>query len=199
MTILERRQDLVKEATNILVVTTDSELSKELARGLKQIMGAEVRVAVSLEHARMVLECGSIDAVVASAVVGDGEALSLISNHGDETPAPLILLDEELNAPRLLAALRMGAADVLTSPVDLERLPEVVRKAVDQRRERRRELADTERLRSANARMMRDRRDLRMRIDLVCRDIVQAYRRLAEKFVEHAQIADDCDGPSAAC
>ena len=40
------------------------------------------------------------------------------------------------------------------------------------------------RLRRLSSRIVRERRDLRQRIDLVCRDFVQAYRRLAQRVSE---------------
>ena len=41
---------------------------------------------------------------------------------------------------------------------------------------------------------VKDRRELRMRIDLICKDIVHAYRRLAEKVVDHGGPALGSDG-----
>jgi hypothetical protein len=40
------------------------------------------------------------------------------------------------------------------------------------------------RLRKLTARIICERRDLRQRIDLICRDFVHAYRRLAQRVTE---------------
>ena len=93
----------------------------------------------------------------------------------------MILIDRDNDPDRLLAALRQGAADVVRPPIDYDYLTRTIRRVVRESRIRRHEARRTQRLRHLSRRLIRDRRELHKRVDLICRDLVVAYRRLAEK------------------
>jgi DNA-binding NtrC family response regulator len=79
--------------------------------------------------------------------------------------------------------MRLGVRDMFAKPFDLARLGESVERAAADHRKRRSERLRSERLRRVSGRIVRERRAMRQRVDLVCRDLVGAYRRLAEKYV----------------
>jgi len=71
----------------------------------------------------------------------------------------------------------------MTAPMDPDTLVDSVRRAVRQRRTLHRKTARAKRLRRLSSRLIKDRRELRRRVDLICSDLVGAYQRLAEKVV----------------
>src|SRR5207244_719060 len=101
--------------------------------------------------------------------------------------SPFILLDEAPDSTVALSAMRLGATDLMALPLERGALVAAVRSAANKRRELRQLTARTRRLRRLSSRLVKDRRDLRNRVDLICRDIVTAYRRLAEKVVAQDQ------------
>ena len=94
------------------------------------------------------------------------------------------MLDNQIDAQRVLAALRAGAGDIFTPPYDRHQILTTIRRAVQAKRDRDRRELRTTRLRRLSSRLIRDRRELRQRVDLICRDLVQAYRRLVSKVVD---------------
>ena len=113
-----------------------------------------------------------------------GEWCELVQEIRRTNRGPLILLTEDPSAEDLVRAVRLGAVDVLIKPFDLVEFVELVRhtgmRAIAQQRRR----ARHRRLRKLTSRIIRERRDLRQRIDLICRDFVHAYRRLAQRVSE---------------
>jgi len=172
------------DAASVLIITDDIPLIGQITERITLGVGADITVGATLQEARTLMESATFDAILAAAELPDGDGLALLREHIDHE-TPVILLDKDLNAGRVLEALRLGAVDVLPRPIDLDRLTEVLRTTVDEQRRARRERTRIARMRKVSNRMMKDRRELRMRIDLICKDIVHAYRRLAEKVVDH--------------
>lgn len=170
-----------------LLVLNDDGVIATLTHHLITQLHADVTIVSTLAEAEKTAGEHSFDVIIAAQSLEDGSGLSLVRDQPIETETPLILLDEELDGERILSALRAGAIDVLPRPFDLKRLSTVIRESVQQCRERARDATRRDRLRRLSSRMIEDRRELRRRVDLVCRDLVQAYRQLAEKVVSRSR------------
>lgn len=167
----------------LLIVAEDDTTIASLTECLVMRFDADVAIVGCIADAQAMLESQDFDAVIAATELPDGSAIDLLHNDDEGQSPPVVILDEELDAERVLAALRAGALDVFTPPFDLDSLRDVLSKAVRRNRDRAHEATRAERLRRLSSGMIRDRRELRQRVDLVCRDLVHAYRRLAEKVV----------------
>lgn len=167
----------------VLIVTDDAETIASLTSEIMRGLNANVTVVNTLEEARTVSEADGFDVVLAAQSLPDGSGLALLDRESNVFDAPVIILDDGLDGARILAALRLGVADVLPTPIDKQHLATTVRKAVAANRHRRHVAARSGRLRKISSKLVRDRRELRQRVDLVCRDLVSAYRRLAKKVV----------------
>jgi len=84
---------------------------------------------------------------------------------------------------RAVEAMRLGAVDLFTKPFDLLRLTTVVKQTLADHRAHRRQGQRLERLERLAKKVIRERKELQQRVDLVCRDLVGSYRDLAELFV----------------
>jgi DNA-binding NtrC family response regulator len=177
----------------ILIVADNAELIASLTNDVVCNLDANVAIVNSLEEARTVAGPDKFDVILAAEKLPDGGGLELLDEEHPLFDAPVILLDGTLDARRILNALRNGVADVLPRPVDSDHLLTTVRKAVNIHRLRRHTLARSYRLRRISSKLVRDRRELRHRVDLICRDLVGAYRRLAKKVVglRHPEFAGD--------
>ena len=166
----------------ILLVAGDSELIVNLAQELIIGLPANLTISDNIEQAQVLASSSAYDAIIACQRLKDGAGLSLLSDlTANDSDTPVILIDQRPDSQFILSALRLGAADVFDYPVDGPRLLAAVRNAAAKRRKHLKLISRTSRLRKHSARLVRDRRDLRKRVDLICRDIVTAYRRLAEK------------------
>ncbi len=165
---------------HILVVTTDAMLVAELCDALDEGFEARVIATDTVESARELIAKSEFEMLFADGTLDDVDLAPLIA----ETTASglaTVLIENQLQAERVLAALRAGVVDVLTQPIDFCHLQQVVEATLEVRQGARQDEIRRKRLRELSSRMIRDRRALRQRIDLLCRDLVAAYRRLAQK------------------
>ena len=169
---------------HVLIVSGDTEIVANLAQHIVTTLDARITLVDTLDEARTILESGAFDVIMAAEELADGSGLSLLEEGSGTSDVPFILLGRALDARSLLSAIRCGAVDVFTPPIETDRLIAVTRRVVQAGRARRRQALRTARLRQLAPRLIRDRRELRQRVDLICTDLVHAYRRLAEKVVQ---------------
>ncbi len=185
----------------ILIVATEGSAAAELIAKLVVNISADYSHASSIADARAMLEVTPVDIVIAARDLTDGDALDLIEDDAPHRP-PVILIDGAFQTERLATAFRRGAADVVSTPVDYDYLVSRVRSVVRGSRMSRQEADRARRLRQMSSRLVKDRRELRKRVDLICTDIVTAYQRLAEKVVgvlEPTVQIDDGDESFRSC
>ena len=177
----------------ILIVADNPGLIATLTNDIVCQLDANVTIVNSLEEARDMSGPDKFDVVLAAEKLPDGPGLTLANEERPLFDAPVILLDAGLDARRILQALRNGVADVIPQPLDSGHLVTTMQKTVTIHRMRKHTLARCDRLRRVTSKLVRDRRELRQRVDLICRDLVCAYRRLAKKVVglRHPEFAGD--------
>jgi len=173
----------MKDSSEILVLSGDPALVADLSEALDESFGARVIAAESIEEARRLVSDGAFDLLLTDAGL-DEATLEFV---GESTVAgiPTIVFESEMCVERLLGALRAGVIDVLSNPIDFVHLQRIVGATLEARHDARSDRTRQQRLKELSSRMVRDRRMLRQRIDLLCKDLVTAYRRLAEKVAQH--------------
>lgn len=167
---------------HILIVADDTEISAAMIQHAVGQLGADVTLVDSISDACAVAASVDFDVVLASAQVPDGDVTALLEAE-DTVAAPVIVIDDGLDGDRVLSAMRLGAADIICRPIDFDYLTRRIRHLVREHHLDQHESRRAERLRRLSSQLIRDRRELRQRVDLICRDLVIAYRRLAEKVV----------------
>ncbi|MFO0974044.1 MAG: hypothetical protein U1A27_11495 [Phycisphaerae bacterium] len=164
----------------ILLASADPTLSGDLSEALDESFGATVDAAETLADARRLLTENDYDLFILDAAL-EGGALPSVLDDAIQRSLPTILVEAELDARRVLAALRVGVIDVLEQPIDFYHLERIVGATLEARQTEQRDRGRQKRLKELSSRMVKDRRELRQRIDLLCKDLVSAYRRLAER------------------
>ena len=172
----------------ILLVAEDGRESARLAKELFTGLNADISMVDTIEDAVLLTAANTYDAIIASSRLPDGSGRSLLSD-GDDSCPPVIILEESNDVEQALAAIRHGAADVLSGPIQPAVFIDSVRRVSKRYRRHRITANRSKRLRKMTSRLVRDRRELRKRVDLICRDLVQAYQKLAEKVVEIQEAA----------
>ncbi len=165
----------------ILLVEDDEDLCDMLGRHLETSLGCRLTIAATASAAMREELTGGHDLLIISAELPDDEDLSLLRELRVTNDAPIIILARQTRVEDVLTALRAGAIDWFEKPFDLADLTTTIRETIESRLQIRTELARARRLRKVARRIIREREDLNARMDLLCRDLVQAYRRLAEK------------------
>jgi len=170
-----------RNAVQILLVERDRELAEMIGRCLAETMWSQVTHVASVADALREELTASHDVVLASMALPDSDGLTLARELRVTNDCPVILMADNPTVAEAIEAIRVGVTDLLTKPFDMAHMSAAVRQAAERESKRQREQLRHRRLRRVASRIVRERRDLRQRLDLICRDLVHAYRGLAQK------------------
>ena len=150
-------------------------------------LNADIFLVDTVEDARSVAAQEPFDVILAAATLADGRGLDLLRT-GIAADIPFVLIEDHLDGERVLEAMRLGATDVVHPQLTPDQVIGTIGRAVRRGRLCRRDIRRSRRLRRLSSKLIRDRRELRQRVDLICRDLVVAYQRLAEKVVTTPEV-----------
>lgn len=174
-----KEAQMTRRDIQVLIVAEDSATVSTLASEIVTKLQANITIVDTIEEARVLVASEAYDVVVAEPSLDDGRAASLIKTQG----TPVILIEADPEPDRIVTGFRTGAADVICPAIDAERMIESIRRVIRAGRIQRQTVSRNRRLRRVSSRLIRDRRELRQRVDLICRDLVDAYQQLARKVV----------------
>ena len=124
--------------TRILVVDDDDEIRAALAEALADD-NAEVRTAESAETALASFSDGAPDIVLSDIRMPGLDGIALLRTLKERAPTvDVILMTAYDDMPTVVAAMREGAADFLSKPLDLHELRRVLARVTEDRRTRER-------------------------------------------------------------
>lgn len=178
---------MTRRDVQVLIVADDSRTVAALASEVVSRLDANITIVDSIEEARVLIASEAYDLAITSGHLADGRGETLIKPNG----IPVVFIEETQNAEQTVEAFRAGAADVVCPGKNADAMISSIRRIVKSSRRQRHTMSRNRRLRRVSRRLIKDRRELRQRVDLICRDIVQAYQRLAEKVVTTAGSAAD--------
>lgn len=124
------------------------------------------------------------DVLIAEANLPGMDGVTLARQVLELRERPVILLSNDPHLAQAVDALRAGVTDFLVKPFEPEHLVSTLQRALRQAAEHRRLVQRHHRLRALVRRVIRDRRELNSRIDLICRDLVGAHRRLVHRVID---------------
>jgi len=175
---------------NLLLVEDDLELAEMIVRCLEEASSATVTHVTSAADALREELTTRHHVIIASMSLGGGDGLDCIRELRITNRCPVILLADEVSVEQTIEAMRLGVKDVLFKPFDIEQLCETVGRAAEREAKRRWRRVRYRRLRRLTSRIVRERRDLHQRMDLICQDFVYAYRRVAQRVSESGILAN---------
>lgn len=170
---------MTRRDIQVLIVAEDSATVAALASEIVSKLQANITIVDTIEEARVLVASEAYDVVVAEPSVGDGAAASLIKSFG----TPVVIIENSAEPDRIVSGFRTGAADVIIPGGDADPMIDSIHRVIRRGRAQRHTLHRNRRLRRVSSRLIRDRRELRQRVDLICRDLVEAYQQLAKKVV----------------
>ncbi|HEX9943190.1 MAG TPA: sigma-54 dependent transcriptional regulator [Thermoanaerobaculia bacterium] len=124
-------------APRLLIVDDEASMLDFLSL-LFQGEGYEAATARSVEEARRCIERGSYDLVLCDILMPDGNGLDLLREiKGCDGSPPVIMMTAYTSTKSAIEAMKLGAADYVSKPFDVDELKIVAQKALE-----RAELAD---------------------------------------------------------
>ena len=172
---------------NILVVEDDDRIADMLSDHLSLTVDAELtRTRGATETLQ--LDDTTCDLMLVDLLLPDGNGLDLIRILQQERNCPVLLMTGKPTLGRAVEALRLGVKDLFTKPFDLTRLTRVVQEQLAEHQR----VGQQEQHHSDQSELLaeatQERQALQERLDLLCKDLVGAYRNLAEKFTDESQL-----------
>jgi DNA-binding NtrC family response regulator len=132
------------DATKVLVVD-DEEAVREVLRMRLERWGYRVLLAANAAEARQAVEEEAPDLVVSDLVLPDATGIELLEAYGAGEGRPVILITAHGSVDKAVEAMKLGARDFLTKPLDHDQLKAVLEEASRQlgRRQAAKELEGT--------------------------------------------------------
>jgi len=168
----------------ILLVEPDPEIMELLVSALVRRLNAHVTCVTDAEDCLDIEMLDPHDLVIAELELEKMDGIELTERLSELSPRPVILLADRPGKSQLLKALRAGACNLFPKPFRVARLLNAAEQELKLYRAQRQERARYRELRGLVRHVLRDRRTLNQRVELVCRDLVGAHRRLVSRVLE---------------
>lgn len=168
-----------REGPRILIVEDDADVALMLQDHLQYSLSAMVTVAEDAEKAVTMDSTSPAELVLIDYLLPDCNGPELVEKLAGPAHRPVIMMTGHATLGRAISAMRSGAVDMFVKPFDLEVLSQKVSAAIDRYRSQCHRVRRLEKVRKLSQQVIRDRRQLRRKLDVVCRDVVSAYQDLA--------------------
>ncbi len=123
------------------------------------------------------------DLVIADLNLEDSDGVDLAGELCALSSRPVILTGSKPRCSQIIEALRIGVKDVLVKPFPLIELLESADRALIDYSVHRKHLARYHSMRGLVRRVLKERRSMTQRVELICRDLVGAHRRLVHRVL----------------
>ena len=179
---------MTKQLPKVLVVEPNPRILELLVRALVRRFDAHITCTATAQACLDVELAEPHDLVIAELRLEEENGLVLAERLASLSSRPVILLAEEPSCDDALEAMRLGVRTMLRKPFRVIELLEAAEEALRLGEVQRRQAAKYDRVRQLLRQAIRERRDLGHRVDLVCRDLVAAHRRLVHRVLEHQEL-----------
>ena len=170
-------------APKILLVEPEPEMVEMLAGLLRRRFDAQVTCVSNAESCLNTDLYDPHDLVIAEWELDDSDGLQLTEHLTILSSRPIILLADEPSSRDAIEALRLGVRDLFIKPFPFQDLLDAAERAIAGIDLKRQHAAKYRRMRELVRHVIRERRDLNRRMELVCRDLVDAHRRLVDRVL----------------
>lgn len=176
--------DMTTEQTcRILLAEDDPRILEMLVRGIVDRFDAHLTCVGSAEDALDVEVVEPHDIVVTELALPGMDGLTLARHLMELNDHPVILLAEEPGLSHAVEALRLGVCDLFPKPFAVDDLLASMERALTRARKTHQLRVKHKNLRRLVRRVLGERRDLNRRIELICKDLVGAHRRLVQRVL----------------
>ncbi len=175
----------MSKQSSILVVEDDDALSEMVADHLESTVGANICRVSGAEDALCAEADDPPDLLLTDLLLPDGDGLELVRAIRRRRDYPVLIMTGRATLGRAVEAMRLGVSDLFAKPFDLNRLTRVVKQSLAKYDSLKRSRQRCLRLRRITRSVIAQHKELQQRVDLVCRDLVDSYRDLTQRFVRY--------------
>ena len=175
--------------TKILLVEPDADVMQTLVAALSRRFDAYITCVADAESCLDTDMVEPHDLVIAEMDLPDSTGTRLAEQLTSLRSRPIILLGEDFVVEDTIEAMRLGVRDMFTKPFRVAGLLDSIDRALRGHQLHVQHGMKYHRMRNLVRQAIRERRDLNRRIDLICRDLVGAQRRLVHRVLELEEMA----------
>jgi DNA-binding NtrC family response regulator len=168
----------------VLLVEDDPRMLEMLVESFVSRLDANLTCVGNGEDALDVEMIEPHDVVVTELALPGLDGLTLAKHLMELSDRPVILLAEEPALSHAVEAMRLRAWDLFAKPFAIDELLSSTERALRKGHRDRAFRNKHRRQRQLLRQVLRERRDLNRRVDLVCRDLVGAHRRLVHRVLD---------------
>ncbi len=177
---------MAERAEKILLVEPDADTLEAIVAALSRRFDVQITCVATADACLEVELVEPHNLIITELRLEEEEedGLELIRQLTSLSARPIIVLADEPGLSDALAALRLGVADMFPKPCRMAQLLDAVELALRTHQVRRTQAVKYRRNRELLRRVIRERRDLNRRVELICRDLVGAHRRLVHRVLD---------------
>jgi len=180
-----------RKTVRALLVGTDPKVGPAIENSAPQGDTVQLIEARSLTEARAKLTEKSVDLAVINPELPDGCGLDLADElNKSRRTVTTVLVGETPDVDSAMRAIRTGAVDYITTPLDQDELAERIAKAMNKQRKSRDQSQRVRRLRRLCKKLNQARSDVSKQVDVLCNDLVTAYQELAGQMQQVVQASE---------
>jgi len=174
---------MTEKTSKILLVEPEAELVEILVASLSRRFDAHITCVSDAESCLDAAMLDSHHVVVSELDLGNDGGLQLAEKLTLLGTGPIILLGDDPTVAEAITALRLGVRDLLIKPFAVAELLDAVERSLRSYNTRQARLAKYHRMRKVFRQVLRERKELNRRVELVCQDLVGAHRRLVDRVL----------------
>lgn len=174
---------MTEHCHKILIVEPDPDVLKVLVSSLSRRFDAHLTCVASGNACIDAELTDPHDLIIVENDLEDMDGLTLAQRLMSLATRPVVLLVGDAEYGHAVSALRTGVADIFRKPFPVEKLLESTEQLLRDQRLLRQRASRYHQMRKLVRHVISERRDLRRRIELVCRDLVGAQRRLVHRVL----------------
>jgi DNA-binding response OmpR family regulator len=174
-----------KRAFRVLLVDNDPRCREAFSQLAVQQRTHQVTLltAGSVAEARRCLHNEPVDLLVVEPTISNNHGLELATEvAAGDNPVQAIVMASSATYNTALAAIRAGASDVISKPLNVAELSERVSQAIDRTEAEHRKADRVRRLRRICKKLNAARNEVTQQVDILCSDLVTAYQELADQM-----------------
>ncbi len=142
-----------------------------------------VHAVATLNEAKAFIDAHPTDLILLEAALPDGDGLDYAAELQSSHPhLQAILITADATTHMAVGAMRAGAVDFLTKPLDVDELQDRVITALHAPRRDPQRDKQVEKLKHLCRKLNRSRHDITQQVDILCNDLVTAYQELASQM-----------------
>ena len=169
----------------ILLVEPDADVLEIIVDALSRRFDAYITCVSTAEACLDTELLEPHDLVITDLDLADSGGLELAEQLFSLSDRPVFLLADEPDPEDVIRAMRVGVSQLFIKPFPVRDLLDTAEVAMRAQTLKRAQIARHQRTRDLLRHVIRERRDLDQRIELICRDLVGAHRRLVNRVLEH--------------